>query len=410
MPLHIIAPGKKIKGEVSVPLSKSESNRILLIKALAGFNFSSDVFSDAQDTVALKQLLQSKEGILNAGDGAATVRFLMAYCVYKEKQVIITGSENLCKRPMNDSVDLLKQLGADIQYTDRENYLPVKITPSKLVDAKNITAVSSQSSQHISAVMMIAPMLGNELTIHLSGESVSLPYIELTAQLMKAFVADVKVEPNKIIIGNSPYKNANVKSKGDWSAASYFYEMAALSESAEIRIKNLDLKSVQGDKRIADIMKAFSIDTQQSGNDIMVRKNKPADLTYFTDDFLQTPDLALTLAATCGGLNLTADLHGLKNLAIKESDRVAAFQRESYKLNIKTDFCDFSKLKIMEGSEIKPSKRILKTYHDHRIAMCIAPLSIIVEEIYLDDGDVVKKSFPAYWENLQALGFLIKQT
>ncbi len=397
-----------VEGEVTVPLSKSESNRILLIKALAGFDFKDDIFSDSGDTRSLLKGIMHEGAVIHAGEGAATAKFLMAYFAFTCKDVVITGSEGLLKRPMQDTVDLLIELGADIRYEDKENFLPVRIYAVPLKPKSFLFCNGKRSSQHISAAMMLAPLLGTELTIEITGEALSsYPYIELTASIMQKFGADVKLQGNKVTIGNTPYTHSNCVSGGDWSAASYFYEIAALSQRSEIRIKNIDTESMQGDKKIASIMNLFGVVTTKQDSAILLTKKQPTTLPYFTDDFIHTPDIALTVAATCSGLNVKADLQGLKNLVIKESDRVSCFQREAYKLNVKTDFCDFSKLKILETTHLQHTSRILKTYNDHRIAMCLAPLSVIVREITLDHPEVVNKSFPLYWENLERLGFKI---
>jgi 3-phosphoshikimate 1-carboxyvinyltransferase len=408
MAFQIMAPQNKIvEGNVKIPLSKSESSRVLFIHALLDNMLGDTHYADASDTQTLKKLLQSNAETLDAGDGGTTARFILAYCVAKKRNAIVTGSERLKQRTIKPSVDVLRQLGASVDYLDHDGFLPVKINATNLVVPKEIFADASQSSQHISACMLIAPLLNSEITIHLSEITASMPYLALTADVMKQFGAAVTMVSGKIIIGNKKYRLHDVKTTGDWSAASYFYEIAALSHSAELILENLNRNSLQGDKIIADMMLPFGVTSNFEDQRIIIKKGNHIVPEYFSAHFFNTPDIALTLAATCGGLNVKADLFELNNLLIKESDRVSAFQREAYKLNIKTDFCGGSKLKILEASAIKQSARILKSYNDHRMVMCLTPLCLITNDVFMDSMDAVKKSFPDFNLSLTNLGFKI---
>ena len=406
MAYRITKPDRSVEGVVAVPVSKSEAGRIAIINALRGVAQNNDCL--ATDTVKLQELLFSEEHTLDAQDGGTTARFIMAYCVVRNRAAVITGSPRLRQRPMSCSVDLLRVLGAEISYLEEEGFLPVSVQAAKLKVPDVVQTSAEKTSQHISALMMIAPLFGKDFTIELTGILSSLPYIELTADLMQQVGVNVQMTGNRIQISGS-YNNNILSAGGDWSAASYFFETAALADNADITIKNLNNLSKQGDKVIAQMVKSFGVDTFVEKDKIILKKQMNIIPDYFTHSFLHYPDIALSMAAVCGGCDCKADLLHLHNLIIKESDRVSAFQREAYKLNIKTDFCGGSKLKILEESNLKPSKRILKTYNDHRLIMAFAPLALKTGELFLDDISNVSKSFPDYFEQMKSLGFSIEE-
>ena len=406
MAYRITKPDRSVEGVVAVPVSKSEAGRIAIINALRGVAQNNDCL--ATDTVKLQELLFSEEHTLDAQDGGTTARFIMAYCVVRNRAAVITGSPRLRQRPMSCSVDLLRVLGAEISYLEEEGFLPVSVQAAKLKVPDVVQTSAEKTSQHISALMMIAPLFGKDFTIELTGILSSLPYIELTADLMQQVGVNVQMTANRIQI-NGSYNNNILSAGGDWSAASYFFETAALADMADITIENLNSLSKQGDKVIAQMVKSFGVDTFVEKDKIILKKQMNIIPDYFTESFLHYPDIALSMAAVCGGCDCKADLLHLHNLIIKESDRVSAFQREAYKLNIKTDFCGGSKLKILEESNLKPSKRILKTYNDHRLIMAFAPLALKTGELFLDDISNVSKSFPDYFEQMKSLGFSIEE-
>ena len=406
MAYRITKPDRSVEGVVAVPVSKSEAGRIAIINALRGVAQNNDCL--ATDTVKLQELLFSEEHTLDAQDGGTTARFIMAYCVVRNRAAVITGSPRLRQRPMSCSVDLLRVLGAEISYLEEEGFLPVSVQAAKLKVPDVVQTSAEKTSQHISALMMIAPLFGKDFAIELTDILSSLPYIELTADLMHRVGVNVQMNANRIQI-NGSYNNNILSAGGDWSAASYFFETAALADMADITIENLNSLSKQGDKVIAQMVKSFGVDTIVEKDKIILKKQMNIIPDYFTHSFLHYPDIALSMAAVCGGCDCKADLLHLHNLIIKESDRVSAFQREAYKLNIKTDFCGGSKLKILEESNLKPSKRILKTYNDHRLIMAFAPLALKTGELFLDDISNVSKSFPDYFEQMKSLGFSIEE-
>lgn len=404
--LTIESPGKIIRGKVDVPFSKSESNRTLLINALSGNKSVINNISDADDTKIMSQILASDAAVLNAYNAGTAARFAIAYCAVMQKEVMVTGDERMQQRPVKSLIDALTLLGAHIQYSSKPGFLPVKIYSSTL-KSQTITIDASESSQHVSALMMIAPLLPSGLTINLAGAVNSAPYIYLTQKIMQHFGAAVSIEKNKIVIAATKYAHKEYTCGGDWSAAAFWFELAALCDEAEIEVCNLDYIGLQGDEVICNVMQSFGVTVSKTGNGMLIKKIKAVMPEYFSYDFSNCPDIALPVAAVCGAYSVQSDLYGLKNLVIKESDRVSAFQRESYKLNIKTDFCECSKLKIFNYSSIKPYSKSIKTYNDHRVAMTFAPLSVITGKVIIDNGLVVSKSFPAFWENMKRVGFLI---
>jgi 3-phosphoshikimate 1-carboxyvinyltransferase len=408
MPFKISSPGKVISGSVELPISKSEASRIAFINALIG-NELVVAQSAADDTQQLVLLLNSSEEMLDAADGASTARFVLAYCVVKQRKAIINGSEGLKRRPMNDAVDSLRQLGARISYLEEEGYLPVSVEPASLTLPDILRVSGKNSSQHVSALMMIAPLLHESLTIEISDEASSFPYIQLTAAIMRQFGVSVSCNTSEIVV-KGRYQNGHVNAHADWSAASYFYAIAALCNEAHIQLGNLDLNSMQADRRIMEFMEPFGVRTVAQSGSVLIEKSGPCQPDFFSASLKDCPDIALSMAAVCGGLSCTADLLDLQTLRFKESDRAAAFQREGYKLNIKTDFCGGSKLKILSGSEIKPTARMINTYNDHRVAMSFATLSVVTNHIFLNHIDCVSKSFPGFFKELQKLGFMVNPT
>ncbi|HRH85126.1 MAG TPA: 3-phosphoshikimate 1-carboxyvinyltransferase, partial [Bacteroidia bacterium] len=258
MAYRITKPDRSVEGVVAVPVSKSEAGRIAIINALRGVAQNNDCL--ATDTVKLQELLFSEEHTLDAQDGGTTARFLMAYCVVRNRAAVITGSPRLRQRPMSCSVDLLRVLGAEISYLEEEGFLPVSVQAAKLKVPDVVQTSAEKTSQHISALMMIAPLFGKDFAIELTDILSSLPYIELTADLMQQVGVNVQMTGNRIQISGS-YNNNILSAGGDWSAASYFFETAALADMADITIENLNSLSKQGDKVIAQMVKSFGVDT-----------------------------------------------------------------------------------------------------------------------------------------------------
>jgi 3-phosphoshikimate 1-carboxyvinyltransferase len=409
MRFKISCAGRNIKTSIRLPFSKSMSNRALIICAISGNNFSIKNLSDAQDTLDLSRILSDLPEKTDCGDGGTTLRFLLAYLALVGKECEMHGSSSLTKRPVAPLVNALNSLGADIVYLGEEGHLPLKINPS-LLKKNSVQIDGTVSSQFISALMMIAPYIPGGLTIMIKGEMVSLPYIMMTKSMMEYFGSVVTLSENQIRIEEGKYESKDISIEPDWSAASYWYEIAALSESSEILLEGLAPKSLQGDSVIAVISEKLGVKTEfNEQGTFLIKEKKFTPPEYFSYDFKGCPDIAPAIACACAGLNMTADLHGLKNFRLKESDRASAIQRELYNFDVKTDFCGGSKFKIYDGRGIRQSRYAVNTYNDHRLAMCFAPLALKTENVLIENPEVVKKSYPDYFHDLINAGFSVEE-
>jgi 3-phosphoshikimate 1-carboxyvinyltransferase len=312
------------------------------------------------------------------------------------------------QRPVKDLVDALNSLGAKISFLEKDGFPPIKI--SKGIPKGGIVKISAAvSSQFISALMMIGPYMEKGLDLELTGEVVSEPYIEMTRKVMKHYGVETEYNNKHIRIRNQEYREAAITIEPDWSAASYWYEMAVLAESAEISIGDLHPESLQGDAVISSLCESFGIRTGPAADGLLITKTGNTLPSYFNYNFSGCPDLAQTMACICAGRGVLADLAGLQTLRIKEANRAEALQRELYNLGVRTDFCDFSKLKIYNTRLPKVSSRPLKTHQDHRMAMSLAPLALVLPYVEIEDPGVVEKSYPGFWNDLKSAGFEIAE-
>jgi 3-phosphoshikimate 1-carboxyvinyltransferase len=398
----------KLRCDITLPASKSESNRALMIAAYGGFEPDFQNLSDSHDTKVLMKALNSlpfidsrrrtiprwkcsafdevndikgMPQIVDVADCGTAARFLTTYLACHEGNWLLTGTQRMQQRPMAPLVEVLRSLGADIQYVEKEGCLPLHIKGNPLAGGK-VAMNMTQSSQFASSLLLAAPMWPNGLEMELFGELNSLPYLEMTLAIMRHFGAEIEQRERIIKVFSKLYQSRLFTISADWSAASYWYEMAALSEECEIRLQGLSLSSLQGDIVIVDWMRQFGVGTFIE-NDAMVLRKIPYEKRQLHFDFSQHPDLYPTLAGTCAGLGIEATFDGLDNLALKESNRVEAMQTELAKLGSKPiQFC---------------------THNDHRVAMALAPLSMLVGDISFDYPEVVKKSYPSFWEDASFL-------
>ena len=399
-------------GEVTLPASKSESNRALMIAAYGGFAPDFQNLSDSNDTQVLNEALVSmsfqcgvarsresmhtKASFIDIADCGTAARFMTTYMACHEGEWLLTGTERMKQRPILPLVKSLRELGADIQFVEKEGCLPLRIK-GKPITGGEARIDMHQSSQFASSVLLAAPMWPDGLEMELKGELTSLPYLEMTLAMMRHFGAEVERNGRTISVKPRPYQASSFVVGGDWSAASYWYEMAALSEECEIRLHGLagpwtlrqaqgsGTSILQGDVVIVDWMKQLGVGTFVENNAIVLRKN-PFEKHPVCFDFAAHPDLYPTMAATCTALNVDATFTGLDNLALKESDRVEAMQAELSKLGSRPlQFC---------------------SHNDHRIVMALAPLALLYGPISFDHPEVVEKSYPGFWSDcpfLQAL-------
>jgi len=401
--LHIRKPSSSIKATVPLPASKSESNRALIIQALAEEEITLHNLSEARDTQTMQRLLQSNEPELDVLDAGTTMRFLIAYCTVKKLGKIIKGTPRMHQRPVRILVDALREIGADIQYLQEEGYPPVHIRGMTLNQSmKHVQMRGDISSQYISALLMIAPTFDHGLLLELIGKIGSRPYINMTLSLMQRFGVDPIWENERAIrIETSTYQSGNYTIESDWSGASYWYSFMALAEQGEIVLKGLRKDSFQGDQAVVEIMENLGVRTQFGAEG--VRLSKQGAMRSFSYDFSDCPDLAQTVAVTCAAAGVPCTMTGLESLRIKETDRIAALQTELVKIGAKLNEED-SRWQLVPSPElIRPEKLTIDTYDDHRMAMAFAPL-VMKLELVIENPEVVNKSYPRFWEDLQKAG------
>lgn len=410
--IHLSKNDKALKGHITLAGSKSISNRVLMIRALSGQNFNISKLANAQDTQTLDALLQEEcldDRCYDVGAAGTSFRFLTAYLSLQKGSQVLTGSARMKERPIGILVDALRQLGARIDYLEQEGYPPLAIheCASLGADNNNITIAADTSSQYISALLMIAPSLPQGLKLTLDGEIVSRPYIEMTLRLMAHFGINYQWEGQSILIAAQTYVPQDFVVEADWSAASYYYSMAALSDDCALQLDGLFQESLQGDAVLQDIYTQFGIQTQFNTTGLLLTKDAAASApSVFEYDFLECPDIAQTLAVSCAALGVQGLFSGLETLRIKETDRISALQTELAKVNshlmaIPSKFSKKSTKNyyLIEGKAQWDSAPTFDTYEDHRMAMAFAPLALLAP-IQIADQAVVAKSYPDFWRDI----------
>ncbi|HNM32120.1 MAG TPA: 3-phosphoshikimate 1-carboxyvinyltransferase [Chitinophagales bacterium] len=400
-----------ISGTIQLNGSKSISNRALIIDALCGHQIQMDNLSNADDTVFLYNILRSDAAVLDAGAGGTTFRFLTAFLATQEgREVVLTGTERMQQRPIKILVDALLKLGADISYVNKDGFPPLRIKGKKLKGGK-IVLPADTSSQFITALLLIAPTLSEGLELALTGTIVSVPYIKMTLKMMEYFGVQTTFEGNTINVYAGNYQPKPFFIEGDWSAASYFYSIAILAKNATIELKGLTQQQIQGDSIIATIAEKFGIETIYGDNSIRIKKTAPISIQQMEYDFLECPDLAQTVIAFCAACNINMRCTGLQTLRIKETDRIAALDTELKKLDLAAiEEMDSNNWRLHTKKSTKSEVVCIATYEDHRMAMSFAPLALIVDKICIEEPEVVSKSYPMFWKDLERLGFRITAT
>ena len=376
----------KLHCDINLPASKSENNRVLMIAAYGGFAPDCQNLLDSNDTLVLANALseiQQNHAVINIADSGTAARFLTTFLSCRSGSWLLTATERMKQRPIKPLIEALRRFGANIQYAEKEDFLPLKIE-GKPIQGGKVQIEMSQSSQFASSLLLAAPMWPQGLEMELLGDLSSLPYLNMTLAMMRHFGADVERNGRTIIVKSKSYQPASFKVSSDWSAASYWYEIAALSEACKIRLRGLSMITLQGDVIIADWMSQLGVGTYLENDSIVLRKI-PFERRSFCFDFSQHPDLYPTMAATCAGLNVEATFTGLDNLALKESNRVEAMQSELAKLgNSPLHFC---------------------AHNDHRVVMALAPLALLYGPVTFDHPEVVEKSYPNFWNDASFLPF-----
>lgn len=364
------------------------------------------IYDIVKDDMPAKQVYVSAEETIDIMAAGTAMRFLTAYLSVTPGERTITGTARMQQRPIQILVNALRELGAEIEYTRNEGYPPLRIKGAEL-KGNEITLKGNVSSQYISALLMIGPALKDGLTLHLSGEIISRPYINLTLQLMQDFGAKAAwTSPNSISVAPQLYQSIPFKVESDWSAASYWYQIAALSPKAEIELLGLFPNSYQGDSRGAEVFSRLGITTEFTSQGVKLKKTGKAP-ERLEEDFVDIPDLAQTFVVTCALLNIPFRFTGLQSLKIKETDRIAALRTELKKLGYVIEEENDSIL-MWNGERCEPEETpVIETYEDHRMAMAFAPAIIRHPNLLIANPQVVTKSYPGYWEDLKQAGFQV---
>ena len=388
--------------KIQISGSKSESNRLLILQQLYT-NLKLENVSDSDDSKYLMSALQSNKELIDIGHAGTAMRFLTAYFAAKEgRETVLTGSERMQNRPIKILVDALRKLGADIQYVNKEGYPPLLIKGKKLTK-DTIQINGNVSSQYISALLLMAPSLENGLEIELLDEITSRPYLEMTLTLLKDLSISCTFYGNIIkVLPKQKIEDTMIVVESDWSSASYFYSLIALSRvGATLELSSYKKESLQGDSCLAVIYKSLGVETSFGENSIILKKTKinRKDSEVSLDlDLRNAPDTAQTIAVSCFGLGISCNLRGLHTLKIKETDRLVALDNELKKLGAEISVTNES-LHLKAGSTINKNKSI-PTYHDHRMAMAFAPLALKVP-ITVEEADVVTKSYTSFWDDFE---------
>ena len=409
--IKILSAQKHLNCTIKLTGSKSESNRALIMEALSEGVVQVLNISEAADTVTLKnilhadanQALSDEPREVNIGPAGTAMRFLSAYFTLQKGKVILTGSERMKQRPIGILVDALKSLGADIEYAEKEGYPPLNIRGPLKQKTDQIKIKGDISSQYISALLLIAPKLEQGLKLIIDGELTSKPYVEMTLAMMEQAGIRHSWTENEITILNQAYQKAEISVEPDWSAASYWYAIAALAEEASLFLPGLNGYSLQGDSKITEIMANFGITSQfKDGGVYLLKEAKKLERKIF--DFKECPDLAQTVIVCCAALGHDALFTGLETLKIKETDRVNALQTELAKIGVK--LIEKNQTYKLDCSELNLNRKIsISTYDDHRMAMAFAPLALVIPELEIEDHLVVEKSYPDFWKHLEIAGF-----
>lgn len=407
---YCITAPRRIEGEIDLPASKSISNRVLLLNALCATPGRLSNLAQCDDTDAvLSALAQPDASEVNIGAAGTAMRFLTAYFATREgREVVIDGTERMRQRPIRVLVDALRQLGADIEYVEAEGYPPLKIT-GKCLHGGALTVSGSVSSQYITAILLIAPVIGG-IALTIEGEIMSRPYIDMTLALMARYGVKAEWRENVIHVPAGEYTALDFTVEADWSAASYWWAMQAIVPQSRITLKGLEPQSLQGDSRIAELMSQMGVTGNWCGRYLDLRSNGGVGCCCSTfADLSGTPDIAQTLVVMLCLMGRPFRITGLRTLRIKETDRLEALRTELRKLGyvVKVEGDDAISWHF-ETTAAEASPHIC-TYHDHRMAMAFAPAAIRFPGLIIDDAQVVSKSYPLFWEHLRQAGFKIEE-
>ena len=398
--LKINKINKPVSGNIQITGSKSETNRLLILQQFYK-NLQIENISNSDDSVLMQKALLSTSNEINIGHAGTAMRFLTSYFAVKENsEIILTGSHRMKDRPIKILVDALKSLGANIQYLEKEGFPPLKIIGKKLVH--NFVEIEGNvSSQYISSLLLIAPLLENGLQLKFKGEITSVPYIKMTLTLLAELGVELSWDDDRILIQPKPsIENKTIVVESDWSSASYYYSLVALSPNSEVTLSSYKKNSLQGDSVLVSIYEKLGVKTTFNKNTVTL-SNQPSTFNnqqQLTLDLINAPDIAQTIAVTCFGLGVACFLSGLHTLKIKETDRLVALKNEIEKLGGEVEITHET-LHLKSSAKIIENV-IIKTYDDHRMAMAFAPLATKAS-IQIEEANVVSKSYPTFWDDFK---------
>lgn len=414
---YMITPPRHVDTRILLPASKSISNRALIIHALTGGNVMPENLSDCDDTKVIIRALSHRPEVIDIKAAGTAMRFMTAYLSVTEGEHTITGTERMKHRPIGVLVDALRYLGAEIEYAGEKGFPPLRIRGRQL-EGGRLEIPGNVSSQYISALLMIAPVLSKGLEMKLTGGIVSRPYIDLTLHLMHQFGVSAEwTDIDSITVKPQPYRQRPYTIENDWTAASYWYEVLALTDElgAKVVLPGMLDGSRQGDSAVRYIFSLLGIKTAFADREAdrltdATLTRHSCMLNRMDYDFTNQPDLAQTLIATCPVLGIPFHFTGLGSLRIKETDRIEAMKTEMEKLGYILHADSGTELS-WEGDRCEPAAQpVIDTYEDHRMAMSFAPLAIQLGRIGINHPEVVSKSYPHYWNDLRKAGFHIVQT
>lgn len=398
--LKINKINKTVSGNIQITGSKSETNRLLILQQFYK-NLKIENISNSDDSVLMQNALSNTSSEINIGHAGTAMRFLTSYFAVKENsEIVLTGSDRMKDRPIKILVDALKSLGADIEYLEKEGFPPLKITGKKLTN-NYVEIDGNVSSQYISSLLLIAPTLGRGLIIKFKGKITSVPYIKMTLKLLDSIgITHRWIDKTITVSPKRAIKDTIIQVESDWSSASYYYSLCALSPNSEITLSTYKNNSLQGDSILATIYKRLGVETIFEENKLILKNNNSIISRGLNLNLKSAPDIAQTIAVTCFGLGVECNMKGLHTLKIKETDRLVALKNEIEKLGGEVEITDESL--HLKRSGIINEEISIATYHDHRMAMAFAPLAIKVS-IEIEDANVVSKSYPTFWEDFKKI-------
>ena len=409
MNIQIFPPEGMLEASVDLPLSKSMSARALVINKTGGFDTSLEL-SDSEDTRLLAEGIARRDGEVNVGNAGTAMRFLTAYFAATEGvEVVLDGTDRMRERPIAPLVEALRGLGAEIEYVANEGFCPIRIKGRRLRGG-SINVDATTSSQFVSALMMVAPLMDGALSLCFDTEIASLPYVKMTAAMMTACGIEPEFMYNRIEVPNTPYTKPVTRIERDWSAASYWYSIVALS-AGWVTLNDMQLQSVQGDSVMQTLGEKIGVVTSESEEveDALELSASPEQFSRLDLDMSGHPDLVPTIAIAAGALGIPFRMTGVHTLRKKETDRLEALRAEALKLGLIFEI-ERDNVLSWEGTRVPITELpVISTYNDHRMAMAFAPISIFLPGIIIENCEVVSKSYPGFWSDLENAGFEIKQ-